>query len=203
MLPRQAFFFALCAACTTPLDPSAPAWNRLESAGPSARWGHAAVYDDARHRMLVFGGQSADGELADLWSLDLDRETWTKLSPSGPAPAARVNPSAVVDPSRDRHDPRGRANGPRDDVRRRLGARSPNAPVVGAPEGSGRETARALRVGRHARVVLRRRRLHERVRRSLAARFRDVDVDRAPERRRRALVTHVRRDGVHRRRRSS
>jgi hypothetical protein len=42
-----------------------------DAAGPSARWGDTAVYDGKRDRMLVFAGEGASGELADVWSFDL------------------------------------------------------------------------------------------------------------------------------------
>lgn len=89
------------AACSGVTDPSAPPWRRVASVGPAARWGHAAVYDAKRDRMIVFAGQSGGGELADVWALDLASETWTQLA-TGPGPAPRVNPAAVVDPTHDR-----------------------------------------------------------------------------------------------------
>ena len=51
--------------------------------------------------MIVFAGQSANGELADLWALDLTNESWSELSAS-PGPSPRVNPAAVVDSTHDR-----------------------------------------------------------------------------------------------------
>ena len=41
------------------------------------------AYDDARHRVLLFGGNGAT-TLGDLWSWDGTR--WTRLSTSGPPP---------------------------------------------------------------------------------------------------------------------
>ena len=80
---RLGWVFVMCVACSSQLDSGAPAWRRVTSVGPSARWGHSAVYDAPRNRMIVFAGQSASGELADLWSLDLTTETWTELNASG------------------------------------------------------------------------------------------------------------------------
>lgn len=91
----------LSLSCSSVLDADAPAWRKLAASGPSARWGHAAAIDAARERMLVFGGQSEAGELADLWSLDLATETWTLLDAPG-GPSHRVNPIAFVDAARDR-----------------------------------------------------------------------------------------------------
>jgi len=88
-------------ACSSGLDPNAPAWHRIAATGPGARWGHTAVLDAVRDRMIVFGGQSSEGELADVWALDLGAETWRQLATTN-APSTRVNPAAVVDAVRDR-----------------------------------------------------------------------------------------------------
>ena len=98
---HAAAFLVLLGSCSSGLDPDAPPWSPVVATGPGARWGHAAVLDPAHRRMLVFAGQSAGGELADLWALDLGTDTWTELATSG-GPATRVNPAAVVDPVRQR-----------------------------------------------------------------------------------------------------
>ena len=95
-----ASLLVLC-ACGAAVDPDAPAWRRVSAAGPPARWGHAAVYDAARDRVLVYAGAGVHGELADLWSFELASETWTELPTSAPPPA-RINPGAVLDTARDR-----------------------------------------------------------------------------------------------------
>lgn len=48
---------------------------------PSARSGHAMVYDDARRVVLLFGGNGATA-LGDLWSWNGTR--WSRLATSGP-----------------------------------------------------------------------------------------------------------------------
>jgi len=58
-------------------DPGAAAW-------PAARYGASMVWDDRRHRMLMFGGQGSE-VLAELWAWD--GASWTNLTPS-PLPAA-------------------------------------------------------------------------------------------------------------------
>ena len=85
-------------ACGSPVEPGAAAWRRVPEPGPAPRWGHAAVLDG--DRVLVFGGASASGELADVWSFALATEAWTQLADAGPPP--RINPGAVLDPLRDR-----------------------------------------------------------------------------------------------------
>ena len=73
-----------------PFGASAP-WKRLAPVPdpvhgtPSARWGHAAVYEAAGNRMIVFGGRDA-GALApdDSWELSLGAmPAWRRLVSSG------------------------------------------------------------------------------------------------------------------------
>jgi hypothetical protein len=100
MIPRRALALVLC-ACASPLDASSPAWRRVDAPGPSPRWGQGAVYDAAGDRMLVFGGETARGETAEVWSFDLASETWTQLA-VGAGPEPRVNPGVVLDAARAR-----------------------------------------------------------------------------------------------------
>jgi hypothetical protein len=75
------------------LDRSSPehgAWRRLltgESV-PSARSEHAAAYDPARHRLLIFGGRLTHKRryTHDVWALDLDGDRWTQLVAHGDGP---------------------------------------------------------------------------------------------------------------------
>lgn len=70
------------------------------SVRPSARVGHAAVYDPIGDRMIVFGGfNSSTGFLNDVWQLTLSgTPSWTQLAPSGPSPSPRTGTGAVYDP---------------------------------------------------------------------------------------------------------
>jgi hypothetical protein len=85
-----------------------PAWTHLTPAGtpPSARYGHGAIYDPVRDRMVVFGGyyySSGEHYLSDVWALSLaGTPAWTQLAPTGTAPGARYYHSAIYDPSGDR-----------------------------------------------------------------------------------------------------
>jgi hypothetical protein len=94
------------AGCNGDLDPNAPAWQQISTGAVPARWGHVAVDDQTRDRMLVFGGDdgSADhAQLGDLWALDLSALTWQQLHvAAGPAPSPRTDLAAVLDPLRDR-----------------------------------------------------------------------------------------------------
>ena len=82
-------------------------WRQLQPVGtPGARQEHAAVYDEAHDRMLVFQGEQSHGcsyycatDLDDAWALSLagDSLAW---QPFGPDPPARATP--LIDPGRDR-----------------------------------------------------------------------------------------------------
>ena len=87
------------------------AWRNVLPAGsgPVSRRGHTAVYDAARDRMLVFGGNTArfwgagGTDLDDVWSLSLrDAAQWTQVSVSGLLPGARSEHAAVYDERTDR-----------------------------------------------------------------------------------------------------
>ena len=81
-----------------------PTWNQLTPAGvpPSGRFGHEAIYDPVRDRMLVVGG--FDGAFRnDLWELTLSgTPTWNQLTPVGPIPPPRDFATSVYDPVADR-----------------------------------------------------------------------------------------------------
>lgn len=83
---------------------ASPTWSLLlTDAGPSARYGHATIYDPVRDRLIVFGGFD-DARRNDVWALSLaGPPVWTRLEPSGSyAPLARRYHSAIYDPVRDR-----------------------------------------------------------------------------------------------------
>lgn len=86
-------------------SPETVQWTHFSpSGGPGPRWGHTAVYDSGRDRMIVFGGYS-EGSIRqdDVWALSLAGEpTWSQIVPEGPGPSARAFHSAVFEPSRDR-----------------------------------------------------------------------------------------------------
>jgi predicted small integral membrane protein len=93
-----------------------PAWTQLSPSGtpPSARWGHSAIYDPARDRMVVFGGYSST-YFNDVWALSLaGTPAWTQLTPSGTPPGARYLHSAIHDPVRDHMVVFGGSGGPSD-----------------------------------------------------------------------------------------
>jgi hypothetical protein len=87
-----------------------PTWTQLSPTGgpPSARGYHAAAYDEANNRMIVFAGDPNIGfcsaTVNDTWVLaNADgtggTPTWTQLSPTGGPPAIGQGSSAVYDPA--------------------------------------------------------------------------------------------------------
>jgi len=86
-----------------------PRWSRLAPTGdaPGSRQRHAAVYDIARRRMVVWGGYTSDDQvLTDepgVWALSLDGDpVWTKLQARETEPPVATSPVAVFDVRRDR-----------------------------------------------------------------------------------------------------
>jgi hypothetical protein len=74
----------------------------VQGVKPSPRYGHAAIYDPVRQRMLVIGGY--DGGLRnDVWEYSpMVNGTWRQLAPTGTPMPPRATHSAVYDPLRDR-----------------------------------------------------------------------------------------------------
>lgn len=82
-------------------------WTVLTPAGPrpSARYGHSAIYDPIRDRMIVFGGYDSapDHDRNDIWALSMGGvPEWRELVPDGTPPGGRSGHSAIYDPVRDR-----------------------------------------------------------------------------------------------------
>ncbi len=77
-------------------------WARLNPAGtpPSPRALHAAVYDDRRDRMLVFGGRGGP-PLNDLWELTFSGSLeWRTIQAQGTPPPPRFDHVTIYDPVR-------------------------------------------------------------------------------------------------------
>lgn len=79
-------------------------WQRVVAGGPPmlARYGHSAVLDPARHRILVFGGTAGGIAQNDVWALSLDPPIWTQLTPAGTPPPSQSSLRAVLDTDNDR-----------------------------------------------------------------------------------------------------
>jgi hypothetical protein len=81
-----------------------PAWTLVTPTGtpPSARGFHAATYEPASARMLVFGGLNP-GPQNDVWALSLTPSpAWSQLAVSGTPPSGRGAQIVVHDPAHDR-----------------------------------------------------------------------------------------------------
>jgi hypothetical protein len=82
--------------------PTASTWSNVSpGTGPLARCLHAACYDAHNHRMIMYAGQNNSGPLDDIWSLDLDTNTWTQLNPTT-KPSARYFSPVVYDSKNNR-----------------------------------------------------------------------------------------------------
>ncbi len=70
-----------------------------QASSPGPRWGHAIAYDEARDRLILFGGQrDRKTALADTWLWD--GRGWTQAPV--PGPAARSYAAMAYDPRRAR-----------------------------------------------------------------------------------------------------
>lgn len=75
-------------------------WTQVATAGPSARYGHAMVYDSQRSRVVMFGGFDVSSGVAvgDTW--EWDGVTWTHMGSAGPS--ARQSHAMAYDSQRGR-----------------------------------------------------------------------------------------------------
>ncbi len=82
-----------------------PAWSPIVApGGPTGRQYHTAIYDERKHRMIVFAGTDSIGSTSDndVWALNLPALTWTHLLPTGTPPPGRYQHTAVYDSRRER-----------------------------------------------------------------------------------------------------
>ncbi|MEO8129387.1 MAG: kelch repeat-containing protein [Bryobacteraceae bacterium] len=75
------------------------AWQQLgrDEAGPSRRYGHSAIYEPVRDRMIISHGFTDEGRFDDTWAFDLAANTWKNISPSGIRPLRRCLHHAAYD----------------------------------------------------------------------------------------------------------
>ena len=85
-----------------------PTWSQLTPGGepPLPRFGHTAIYDGTRDRMVIFSGRTetfGTNLPSDVWALPLaDGAAWERITISGPSPPSRMNGSAIYQTSSDR-----------------------------------------------------------------------------------------------------
>jgi hypothetical protein len=77
---------------------------RTPGQSPTGRYGHAVAYDNARAKVVLFGGMDGyhGSLLRDTWEWDGTAGTWTDRTPAGARPSARLGHSMVYDASRGR-----------------------------------------------------------------------------------------------------
>jgi Kelch motif protein/galactose oxidase-like protein len=83
-----------------------PTWSSLagtSAEGPCEMQGHFAAWDEAGHRMLVFGGgnfwRACAVSYATVWSLSVPGLAWSQLGPAQPWPRPRSFAVAFFDPA--------------------------------------------------------------------------------------------------------
>ena len=78
-------------------------WTALtpSSLPPQSRFGHTAIFDSARRRLIVFGGQ-AGGFFSDVWAYDIVANAWQQLASDAAGPSRRYGHSAIYESARDR-----------------------------------------------------------------------------------------------------
>jgi len=74
-------------------------WRRLapKGGGPSARFGHSALWVPGRG-LVVFAGQQGPDFFGDLWVYDPAEDAWAELPANGAVPKARYGSCMIVGP---------------------------------------------------------------------------------------------------------
>lgn len=79
-------------------------WEEINQGqdAPPAGEDTAAVYDTARHRVILYGGKDdTEKNRNELWALDLENRRWSQILPVGPLPPPREDHSLVLDERND------------------------------------------------------------------------------------------------------
>jgi hypothetical protein len=78
------------------IDFEAPKWRKITPGrGPAGREDHTWTVDADGRFAYLFGGRDGAREFGDLWSYDLAKDRWRRISPKGKRPEARFGHSAV------------------------------------------------------------------------------------------------------------
>jgi hypothetical protein len=74
-------------------------WQNLTpvSSPPPARFGHNAIFDHPRRRMIIYAGQFGSTFFNDTWAFDVNTNTWQDLSPRSERPEVRYGSIMVHD----------------------------------------------------------------------------------------------------------
>lgn len=83
-------------------------WTEMSTSGtePSTRVFFGYDYDSSRNRLLIFGGQTGDfvsNAFNDFYALDLDDNTWSRLSKGNRGPSTRMHAHMTYDDQSDRY----------------------------------------------------------------------------------------------------
>ena len=84
---------------TWAFDVAVGTWRQLsaDEAGPSRRYGHSAIYETTRDRMVISHGFTDAGRFDDTWAFDLRSNSWANISPSSNRPLRRCLHHAAYD----------------------------------------------------------------------------------------------------------
>jgi len=76
-----------------------PEWNNITpSNSPSPRYGHTFVLETTKSRVLLFGGADLISLAStDVWSFDLQNDSWALLTTNNAPPRPRMNHSSTYD----------------------------------------------------------------------------------------------------------
>lgn len=75
-------------------------WTQLHSGSgtaPNPARNSSLIFDETNNRLIQFGGHNGTTANNQVWAFNLSNNTWTQLSPSGTAPAARELHNAAYD----------------------------------------------------------------------------------------------------------
>lgn len=82
-------------------DTQRNSWSQLagSNGAPNERYGHSAVYDEARDRIIVSHGFTDSGRFDDTWEFNLATNRWREISPASGRPLRRCLHHAELDPA--------------------------------------------------------------------------------------------------------
>jgi hypothetical protein len=95
-------FFALFAATASGQETGPWIWQPVvpvDGPAPPPRSAGTAVFDPVGRRLVIFGGESDQGFLNDVWAFDLLTRVWSELATTGEKPEPRLGANAVYDPN--------------------------------------------------------------------------------------------------------
>jgi hypothetical protein len=101
-LSNSILILALGALAASAQERSPWTWRRIvpvEGPAPLPRSAGTAIFDPIARRLVIFGGESDQGLLNDVWAFDLLTNSWSELATTGEKPEPRLGANAVYDPN--------------------------------------------------------------------------------------------------------